>query len=390
MLKEKGYSTACIGKWYLGFNWPWKGGNKPPRDTILMKGTSIARVELFDFTQPIHGGPLDAGFEYYFGDDVPNFPPYAFIENEHLTCSPADKDPDEFQSIGQRGYLHGSGPGQADWELDQVMPTITSRAVEYIHSKKESGTPFFLYFATTSPHTPVVPTLEFQGKSGAGFYGDFVQQTDYAIGRIVEALKQSGQFSNTLIIVSSDNGPEGLTYDLVNEYSHFSMGPWRGIKRDTWEGGHRVPLVVHWPEGGFPGGLRSDLVSLSDILATIAAIVDYKLPPDRAEDSFNMLPVLEAAGSSRESMIYHNGKGSLALREGNWVYIRNSGAGRPEPEWFRKQHGVVEHNAPNELFNLKEDPGEKINLYTQFPEKAAKMESTLQSMIASGGTKGLE
>jgi arylsulfatase A len=387
MLKEKGYSTACIGKWHLGFNWPWKDGVKPPRNMIMDKGTSKADVEMFDFSQPIQGGPLAAGFDSYFGDDVPNFPPYAFIEDEHLTCIPVNMDPDDFSSIGQRGYLHGKGPGQVGWKLDQVMPAITSRAEEYIHSRKGSGVPFFLYFATTSPHTPVVPTSEFQGKSNAGYYGDYVRQTDDAIGRIVEALKQSGQFDNTLLIVSSDNGPEGFTYDLVNEYAHYSMGNWRGIKRDTWEGGHRVPLVVSWPEGNFPGGSRTELISLTDLFATLAAIVDYELPPDRAEDSFNMLPVLNGDGSIRESMIYHNGKGSLALREGNWVYIRKSGAGRPEPDWFRKKHGVVQHDEPNELFNLEDDPGEKINLFKQFHEKAARMEGDLQEMIVAPGTR---
>ncbi len=390
MLKEKGYHTACIGKWHLGFYWPWKDGIKPPRDTILIKGTSKASVDMFDFTQAIHGGPLATGFDYYFGDDVPNFPPYAFIENEHFTCTPVDMYPDDFLSIGQRGYIHGKGPGQKGWKLDQVMPRITSRAVEYIHQQKKSGTPFFLYFATTSPHTPVVPTEEFQGKSDAGYYGDYVQQTDEAIGRLVEALKRSDQFDNTLIIVSSDNGPEGFTYDLINDYSHYSMGQMRGIKRDTWEGGHRVPLVISWPEGKIAGESSNALISLTDIFATLASIINYKLPVNSAEDSFNVLAALQGGESTRESMIYHNGKGHLALREKEWVYIRKSGAGRAEPEWFRQQHVVLQDDAPDELFNLENDPGERVNLYKQFPEKAARMESRLQKMIEAGGTKNLE
>ena len=197
----------------------------------------------------------------------------------------------------------------------------------------------------------------------------------------------AGQFDNTLLIVSSDNGPEGFTYELVNEYAHYSMGSWRGIKRDTWEGGHRIPLVISWPEGGFPPGTRNNLVSLTDIFATVAGIVGYDLPPDKAEDSFDLLPVLGGRGNSRESMIYHNGKGSLALREGNWVYIRKNGAGRPEPEWFRKKHGVLEHHAPHELFDLETDPGEKVNRYEEHPGRAAQMEARLQKMIEAGGTK---
>ncbi|MCP4313348.1 MAG: arylsulfatase [Bacteroidetes bacterium] len=390
MLKEKGYHTACIGKWHLGFHWPWQDGVKPPRDNILNRGTSIAGVDMFDFNQAIHGGPLAAGFDYYFGDDVPNFPPYAFIENEHFTCTPIDMNPDDFVSIGYRGYIHGVGPGQEGWKLDQVMPGITSKAVEYIHQQKKSESPFFLYFATTSPHTPVVPTDEFQGKSDAGYYGDYVQQTDDAIGRVLEALKRTAQFDNTLVIVSSDNGPEGFTYDLINNYSHYSMGQMRGIKRDTWEGGHRVPLVISWPDGNIGRGYSNALISLTDIFATLAAITDYKLPQNSAEDSFNMRSDLQGGGSTRESMIYHNGKGHLALREGDWVYIRKSGAGRPEPEWFRQKHGVIQDDAPNELFNLENDPGEKLNLYNQFPEKAARMESRLQKMIEAGGTRNLE
>ena len=253
MLKENGYDTACIGKWHLGFNWPWKGGEKPPREQIGRK-LSKATNDMFDWSKPITGGPLSVGFDYYFGDDVPNIPPYAFIENDRLTCDPVHIERDSMKSIGPRGMIHGDGPGEEGWEFEKVMPAITKRAVDYVRQRSDNDRPYFLFFTTTSPHTPVVPTKEFQGKSGAGYYGDYVIQTDDAIGQVIEALKEYGDFDNTLLIVTSDNGPERQHRDLIRTHQHSPAAHLRGMKWDGWEGGHRVPFIPSWPKGGIGGG----------------------------------------------------------------------------------------------------------------------------------------
>jgi len=246
MLKTKGYQTACIGKWHLGYIWPWVGGEMPSRK-IIGTGNSIATNELFDWTKPIAEGPLTAGFDYYFGVDCPNFPPYAFIENDKLTCKPVMVDMKSLKSYGSRGHLHGSGPGEQGWDLNRILPAITGRAVNYIEEQSKSHKPYFLYFSLTAPHTPVVPLEEFQGKSRAGSYGDWVIQTDQAIGQVIDAVKASGEFENTLIIVSSDNGPEAFTRELIPSHKHSSTAHLRGLKGDAWEGGTEFPLSRHGP-----------------------------------------------------------------------------------------------------------------------------------------------
>ena len=381
MLRTKGYTTACIGKWHLGFEWPWKGGRKPPVSQIG-RGTSKATSDMFDWSKAITGGPLAAGFDYYFGDDVPNFPPFAFIENEQLTCKPVDIDAKSLKSLGKRGYIHGSGPGEEGWTFEKVMPAITTRAVGYIQRHSKNPQPYFLLFSTTSPHTPVVPTKEFQGKSDAGSYGDYVIQTDDAVGQIVQALKTSGTYDNTLLIVTSDNGPEAFTRDLIKSHQHYPAGHLRGMKWDAWEGGHRVPFIASWPKGDIRGGRRIDAtLSLTDLFATIAAVVNAPLKKKTGEDSLNILPSLRENKSVRTEMIYHSGSGALGLRQGKWVYLRMGG--KQEPDWYKKELEIEPIDAPGLLFDLSADEGEKVNLYHKQTERVKAMEAKLSEIEKS-------
>ncbi len=385
MLNGQGYDTACIGKWHLGFNWPWKGGEKPPLEQIGRK-VSKATTNMFDWSKPITGGPLAAGFDYYFGDDVPNIPPYAFIENDKLTCAPVDIDCDSMKSIGPRGMIHGDGPGEKGWEFEKVMPTMTKRAVDYVREHGGADRPYFLFFTTTSPHTPVVPTKEFQGKSDASYYGDYVIQTDDAIGQVVRALKKSGDFDNTLLIVTSDNGPERIHRDLIRTHGHSPAAHLRGMKWDGWEGGHRIPFIASWPKGGINGGRRIDATfSLTDLFATIAGIVDVPLKEGSAEDSLDILPSLRGGKPVRAEMVYHAGSGALGLRRKNWVYLRSGG--KEEPDWYTELFQIQPTDAPALLFDLSTDEGEKINLYHQHPERAKAMEERLQEIEESESSR---
>lgn len=379
LLDAAGYETAFFGKWHLGFLWPWKDGRRPSRDAIG-GSDSKATTAMFDWNKPIQGGPIGAGFDYYFGVDVPNMPPYAYIENDKLTCEPVDVEGRKLKVSMKAGYFHGNGPGQAGWQLENIMPELTTRVGDYIGSHAGKAKPFFLVFSTTSPHTPIVPAKEFEGKSGAGLYGDYVVQTDDAIGKVVAALKKAGVFENTLIVVSSDNGPEAFTRELAQTHRHSSAGPLRGMKRDLLEGGHRLPFVASWPDGGISGGRQVDAtISLIDLFATLAAATGSKIPAGAAEDSVDLLPALRENKPVRQSLVYHAANGRLGLREGEWVYQRRGG-NLKEPEWYLRERGADPLPDTPLLFNLAEDPHQLKNLSEIHPERLAAMEAKLQAI----------
>src|SRR5947207_11984821 len=283
LLRQHGYSTACIGKWHLGWDWPTKDG-KPA-------ASGPNRLSNVDFTRPIPNGPLTRGFDSYFGVDLPNYPPYIYLENDHTIGIP---------SVPNWPIQNRPGPMLPGWNWVNILPDCAARAVRTIEeaAKQQPQKPFFLYFALTSPHYPVVPDPEFRGKSGAGDFGDFVVQTDAVVGQVLDALKRTGLADNTLVIFTSGNGPAvGAevtpgAYDRLKQYGHASMGPLRGAKRDAWEGGHRVPFIARWRGQIAPGTTSAETICHVDFLATVAAILGTKLPDDAGEDSYNLLPVL--------------------------------------------------------------------------------------------------
>lgn len=291
--------------------------------------------------------------------------------------------PGQIKSSGTRGYVHGVGPGEKGFTFEEVLPTTTQRAVEYVRARAESDKPFFLYLTTCSPHTPVTPAEAFKGRSKAGLYGDYVIQTDAAVGQIVAALKESGLFEDTLLIVTSDNGPSGTERHLIKEYNHKPAATFRGMKGDTFEGGHRVPFIVNWPEGGLSGGRQVDrLIGLSDLFATVAGVIGYDLPPGAAPDSLDVMPSLMENRPVRTEVVYHSGGGSLALRRGDWTYLRPHGFGK-EPDWYVDIFEVEPHRGQAMLFNLANDKRQKHNLLEEFPEKVDVMKKRLQAIIAN-------
>jgi arylsulfatase A len=316
-------------------------------------------------------------------------PPYAFIENDRLTCEPVDVNGRDLmkQQTMKGGYIHGVGPGEKDWRLENVMPTITAKAVETIQTQSQTPEPFFLLFGTTSPHSPIVPLEAFQGGSEAGPYGDYIIQTDDAVGQVVAALKAAGVYENTLLIVSSDNGPAPFMRELIQSHQHHPSGPLRGLKRDLLEGGHRVPFIASWPAGGIDGGRRIDAtLSLTDLFATIAEIVGVPLEDGIAEDSLNLLPTLRADAPLREELVYHASNGKLGLRQGNWVYLRPRGI-TAEPEWYQQLWQGDSMDAPGLLFDLSNDLGQRSNLYDQYPERAQRMEARLAEIQKGTSTR---
>lgn len=364
-LRRHGYATACIGKWHLGWDWPTRDG-QPPRTGPDLRSN-------VDFARPIGGGPTARGFDSYFGTDVPNYPPYCFIENDRTLGLPDLPTSTEFET---------PGPKLAGWNQSAILPELTRRAVRSVEESAGRGRPFFLYFPLTFPHHPVVPTAEFRGRSQAGDYGDFVVQTDWSVGQVLAALDRAGVAGNTLVIFTSDNGPEITrlnnagtmnvmpvgAYDRVRRYGHSSMGPWRGSKYDAWEGGHRVPFLARWP-GRIPAGKTSaELLCHTDLLATCAALVGGELPQDAGEDSCDALPLLLGGKSRRDALVTRSAGAARAVRRGDWVWIDGPASSRSEPAWWREMHGYEADSQPEQLYDLRADPGQRHNQFEAKPE----------------------
>lgn len=384
MLKTKGYKTACIGKWHLG--WDWNAIKRPGvRPTkVPSKEQGSFEVKSFDWRKPIPGGPLSHGFDYYFGDDVPNFPPYAWFENDRVITEPTVPLSTPKQTA-EGAWEARPGPSVKDWDFWAVMPKLTEKAVEWIAQQKQDE-PFFLYFPFTSPHAPIVPTPDFIGKSKAGGFGDFVTQTDDTVGRVLQALKDGGFAENTLVIFSADNGPERYAYDRIQNFQHRSMGPLRGLKRDIWEGGHRVPFLVRWP-GVVPAGkVNAGILSQIDVFATIATVVRADIPAGSGEDSYSQLTFIKGdSPSARDTVVHNTNADGYALRHGDWVLIAaKTGAVSKVPEWFDQANGYTRNTQPGELYNLRNDLAQKHNLYAEQPDKVRELTTLLKQVRAKG------
>jgi len=386
MLKGRGYDTACIGKWHLGWDWPTKNDEPPVGIGRWSEPDSGANV---DFTKPIANGPTTRGFDYYFGTAVPNYPPYCFIENDRTVGVPTVAKP--------KGMFGCPGPMLEGWRLEEILPALQKKAVEYIDAKggrvenaafgQQRGRPFFLYLPLTAPHTPIAPLSTFQGKSRAGAYGDFVHQVDHVVGEVVKAVKRNGFADNTLIIFTSDNGSPGrdgtdMSGDAnsVRRYGHNPSHIYRGIKADIWDGGHRVPFVAKWPGRIEPGSVSDEPVCLADVMATCAAIVGATLPADAAEDSYNILPALTGEKVDkpiREAIIHHSVKGMFAVRQGRWKLVLGKGSGG----WSNEGKDI---DLPGQLYDMKQDPSENKNLYAKRPDVVERLTGLLEKYKKQG------
>lgn len=372
LLQDHGYDTACIGKWHLGWNWPTTDGQDP---VGMGKNAPDAGANV-DFARPIADGPTTRGFDYYFGTDVPNFPPYCFIENERTVGIPTVPKP--------KPMFGSPGPMLAGWKLEEILPALGRKAEAYIDAKggrlhnaafrQTKGYPFFLYMPLTAPHTPIAPDAASRGKSRAGAYGDFVYEVDRVVGQVLEALERNGLSEDTLVIFTSDNGSPGRDgtnmngpTNSVRKFGHNPSHIYRGIKADAWEGGHRVPFLARWPGHVKPGAVCDGTICHVDLIATCADIIESDLPPDAAEDSFSLLPYLlrrPSSGPSREAVVHHSGNGVFAIRRGKWKFIDGVGSGG----WSGTGDGL-----PGQLYNLELDPAEQDNLYG---------DSTCQSIVS--------
>jgi arylsulfatase A len=294
-------------------------------------------------------------------------------------------DTSKWKKIKEGGWECRPGPMTADWDPYENIPTTTAKGVEYIKKQKGSEKPFFLYFAFPSPHAPIIPNDEFDGKSEAGPYGDFVCETDDACGRLLRALEDSGLADNTVVIFTADNGPEKYAYARDEKFGHWSAHPLRGLKRDIYEGGHHVPFIVKWP-GVTEGGSVSDaLVSQIDIMATVAG--GSELPKDAAEDSHDMMPVLKGEDVAiRTSHIHNTREECWAIRVGDWLLVvgKSGYHSKVDPKWEERRGYTTDNKADVELYNLAEDIGQKNDLAGKHPDKVAELKNLLTTIREQG------
>ena len=347
-LKKQGYQTACVGKWHLGWDWPSQDGKVV-------------------FDRLIAGGPTARGFDCYFGTDVPNYPPYCFIENERTVGQPtAEKTT---RDLNGRPW-----PMLPGWKFDAILPALSQKAVAFIADQARARKPFFLYFPLTSPHEPIAPSARFKGKSGISDLADFMMETDWALGEVLSALKKHGVENDTLIFFTADNGHAPYTgLPALRKAGHSVSGPLRGFKADLWEGGHRVPFLVRWPGKVKAGSICSEPICHTNLLATCAEVLGASPPSAAGEDSFSILPLLQGGQPERpthEAVVHQAANGELAIRQGNWKLL------------FLAEQKAKDGKVA--LYELATDLGETKDVHADQADVVKRLTSLMEKYIVEG------
>ncbi len=363
LLRDNGYSTGMVGKWHLGMDFP--GTNAKNRD----------------WSQPVRNMPLDKGFDYFWGIPASmNYGVLAWFDGRYAAVPPTLFTRKKPNAIAISDYrimppYEDSAVRPKDLEVapdfvdSECLTRFTDKAIDWVQGKAEAardGTPFFLYLPYTSPHKPVIPIDRFRGKSEAGAYGDFMLETDWHIGRLLQLLDDERLTDNTLVFFSSDNGPETTFAKRIELFAHHSSGPYREGKRSIYEGGHRVPFIVRWPSRVKPGSRCDVPVCQTDLLATLAEIHATELPADAGEDSISFLPSLMGQTHERPAVIHHAANGRLAVRDGRWKLVMQ----------YRK--------LPQELYDLETDPTEANDVRASHNDVAARLQRIITDIVRKG------
>ena len=392
MLKRQGYRTGVFGKWHVGLSW-FDANRKQ-----LSGGFENSLLIDYEKSTPLIDGPNAKGFdESFITPNCPNTDPlYVYIENGMVAVPASERhDPKEFpESIGKWRWDNDAGwksPGYDFLNADLLFYEKTRDFIVH-HRDQFSDQPFFAVLSTQAAHAPVLPAAEFQGATQAGPRGDFVVELDAVVGRVMDLVKQLQIDDNTLILFNSDNGPETLHVDWMrSDYQHDPCGGWRGMKRDGWEGGHRVPFIVRWPKH-IPAGLVSkQLTNTTDIVATLASVAGYELPDDSARDSFDMLPAMlgvqDESTSIRPYMLTQSFRGEFQVRQGKWKYLDHIGSGGNDYTKAPLNKYALPEVAPSatgQLYDLEKDPGETDNLFFTNEAKRIELQQLLEHLKSSG------
>lgn len=394
MLKTKGYSTALFGKWHVGMSFFDKEGKR-------ISDQGLNGVKQIDYSRKVGGSPIEFGFDEFYGTACCPTTDwlYAFIDGDRIPVPPT-KQIDK-STLPKHPYANDCRPGMIapNFDLEEVDLVFLEKSKSFLKTqvKESPDKPFFLLHSMQAVHLPSFPAKQFQGKSGSGPHGDFIHQMDWVVGELMKTLEDLGVAGNTIVMFGSDNGPEvPSVIAMRRDHGHDGAKPWRGVKRDQWEGGHRTPLIVKWPGVVKPGSTSDEIVSLTDVFATCATTTGANFTSDAGEDSFDLTPVLKGEKIEepiRPYLLQQTFAMKLSIRQGNWKYIDHKGSGgnnyERKNEWSMGQYALpdTDPDAPGQLYNLKDDPGETTNLYSKHPEVVARLKALLEVSKESGRTK---
>lgn len=408
MLRQKSYATACVGKWHIGMTFQTKDG-KPAHAAKVDRtkrpadwrdgGPELARVGLVDFSKPVTNGPIHRGFDRFFGTACCPTTDwlYAFIDQDRVPVPPEKQL--SHRGLPKHPYSYDNRRGliAPDFDLEEVDLTFLRKSQAWLtdHVKRNPNRPFFLFHSMQAVHLPSFPADRFKGKTKAGPHGDFLFEMDHIVGELMKTLENLGVAENTIVIFTSDNGPEvTTTIHMREDHQHDGARPWRGMKRDNWEGGHRVPLIVRWPGTVKPNSTTDQLASLTDLMATCASIVGARLPDGSAEDSFNLHPTLIGRATAtpiRPYLLQQTISLGLSIRQGRWKLLDHKGSGGNNYQRNKRlQKYALPETAPDalgQLFDLEADPGETTNLYEKHPQIVARLKKLLDESTKSGRSR---
>ncbi len=385
LLKTRSYHTGVVGKWHLGLDWvpkpAYADSIKPENNKNNMYGIkSEMNPDHIDFTQaPVHG-PTTQGFDYsYILPASLDMPPYCYLENDRLTESLTGYTPGNKLESGYTGPFWRAGLMFPSFDFYDVLPRFTRKANDFIIRESATSNPFFLYFPMPAPHTPWVPGKIYQGTSQAGDYGDYVQEVDDAVGKILHTLDSLGIADNTMVVFASDNGPY-WRQNFVEMYHHKAAGEFRGMKGDAFEGGHRVPFIVRYPGKVTPGTVSDAPTTLANLMATCADITGQSSGQFETEDSYSIYPIITGKAklnAEQPAIVNISSKGLFDIRKGSWKLIDKLGSGG-----FTVPSSVkpVPGGPMGQLYDLSTDIHEDHNLYQQYPEKVKELTDLLKKI----------
>ncbi len=392
LLRGQGYTTALMGKWHVGLTFYDHEGQP-----IHQNG--LDAVRRIDYGRPIPDAPIHRGFDHFYGTSCCPTTDwlYAFIDGDRIPVPPVEQI--DRSTLPKHPYSNDCRPGliAPGFDMEEIDMIFLEKSLAFLkeHAANKPDKPFFLFHSAQAVHLPSFASKQFQGKTEAGPHGDFIFQFDQIVGRLMAGLKENGFEENTLVLVTSDNGPEVTSVVHMREdHGHDGAHPWRGVKRDQWEGGHRVPLIARWPGKIAPGTTTDQTVCLTDFMATFASMLEVTLPSNAAEDSFDLLPILlgRAGEPVREYTLHQTISLALAIRQGPWKYLDHKGSGGNRYNRGRlKPYSLPDTSpdSPGQLYHLGHDPGETTNLYEKHPEIAKALKEKLETFKASGRSRPL-